>query len=143
MQWTLDQVKAHALWRGLTGKERRFFELLAENNLDDMAAVVGAFDLRPQSVQSRLNQVRGAQDTGFLYRAMMGFALPTREELAAALWQLASKTKDEMRKERCLRAAARILRYERKESPEEPGADEEPASGPVQSGPDLSGFKES
>lgn len=143
MQWSLDQVKAHALWRGLTEKERRFFELLSENSLDDVAAAVGAFELQPQSVNSRLNQIRGAQDTGFLYRAMMGFALPSREELAAQLWQLALKTKDENRKERCLASAARILGYAKAGAGTEPRPAEEPAPAePEKTGPDLSGFQE-
>lgn len=149
MQWSLDQVKEHALWRGLTDKERRFFELLAQKELDDVAAVVGAFELAPQSVNSRLNQIRGAQDTGFLYRAMMGLALPSRDELAAALWQLGSKTKDEARKERCLRAAAGILGYARggaKESPDgDPPADSTGKNAGATTGPDepdLSEFHE-
>ncbi|HWF03630.1 MAG TPA: hypothetical protein VHA06_08090 [Candidatus Angelobacter sp.] len=147
MLWTLDQAKEHPLWRGLTDKERLFFELLEKHELDDVAAAEGAFDLQPQSVQVRLNQLRSNQDTGFLYRAMMGFALPTRDELAAALWQLGNKTKDEARKLSAYKAAGEILEYHkpsRKGSSPAPTAEGgEPAEKETaQEGPDLSDFQE-
>lgn len=143
MQWTLAQVKEHPLWRGLTDKERRFFELLEQTELDDAAAATQAFDLQPQSVQVRLNQVRGAMDTGFLYRAMMGFAVPTREEVIAQFWLMADKTKDEARKYACLSKVAELLQGQkppRKEAEPKP----EPATpaSPTTSGTDLSCFKE-
>lgn len=153
MQWTLAQVKEHPLWRGLTDKERRFFELLEAAKLDDAAAATQAFDLQPQSVQVRLNQVRGAMDTGFLYRAMMGFAVPTRDEVIAQLWLMAGKTKDETRKYACLSKIAELLGTPRaatlpgaakgtcKEGDPKLGGPAAPAA-PSTPIPDLSDFKE-
>lgn len=139
MQWTLEQVKAHPLWRGLTDKERHFFELLDRLQLDDDGAALSAFDLRPQSVQVRLNQIRAKQDTGFLYRAMMGMALPSREEIAAAAWQLANSTKDESRKLAALKLVAEMQKPARKDPEGKPTeGDEEPAAGDL----DLSKFSE-
>jgi hypothetical protein len=147
MQWTLAQVKEHPLWRGLTDKERRFFELLEAAKLDDAAAATQAFDLQPQSVQVRLNQIRGAMDTGFLYRAMMGFAVPTRDEVIAQLWHMAEKTKDEARKYQCLSKIAEMLGTQ-KPTQASPAANKEtdptPATpaAPSTPVPDLSDFKE-
>lgn len=144
MQWSLVQVKEHPLWRALSDKERRFFELLETHALDEMAAVVGAFELSPQSINSKLNQIRAGIRTGFLYRAMMGFALPTREELAAEHWKVAQSTKDEARKERCLKAAARILGYE-KGAGKDPSEEEAGGGGSAPRSPDepdLSNFQE-
>lgn len=150
MQWTLAQVKEHPLWRGLTDKERRFFELLETNELDDVAAVTLAFELKPQSVQVRLNQIRGAQDTGFLYRAMMGLAVPSREEVIAQLWQLAETTKDEARKYSCLSKIAELIqqgKQPRKDPESQPAAAaQETATEPARAAsggiPDLSDFRE-
>lgn len=145
MQWSLDQVRANPLWRGLTEKERNFFELLEEHQLDDAAAAVEAFDLQPQSVQVRLNQLRAAIDTGFLYRAMMGFAVPSREEVIAALWQLHEKTKDEARKYSCLAKIAELIQQPK---PPRKGSDEAEAEPqPTKKTdseqiPDLTDFKE-
>lgn len=140
MQWSLAQVKEHPLWRGLTDKQRRFFELLEETELDDEAAAIGAFNLRPQSVQVRLNQLRGAQDTGFLYRAMLGIALPTKEEVIAQIWQIASTTKDEARKLAALNKVAELQKPVKTSEPSEPK--ETPAKEPDEEIPDLSGFRE-
>jgi hypothetical protein len=153
MQWTLAQVKEHPLWRGITDKERRFFELLEETQLDDAAAAVRAFDLQPQSVQVRLNQVRGAMDTGFLYRAMMGFAVPTIEEVIAQFWLMADKTKDEARRYMCLSKIAELMpspKAQRKDAEAKTAAAGplHGASGPATPPtpltpiPDLSDFKE-
>ncbi len=150
MRWTVGQAREHPLWRGLTEKERRFFELLEALHLDDSAAAIAAFDLAPQSIQPRLNQLRGAQDTGFLYRMMMGFGVPSREEIIAALWQLAQTTKDEQRKLVCIREAGEMCGYKvkRKEKDSTPGddGDEPPPSSPtIEPGraiPDLSNFRE-
>lgn len=146
MQWSLGQVKEHPLWRGLTDKQRRFFELLEALHLDDAAAAIGAFALQPQSVQVRLNQIRGAWDTGFLYRAMMGFAVPTKEEVIAQLWQLAESTKDEARKYSCLAKIAELLQQkpprEKEKDSETPPAQVETPKVPEKSVPDLSNFRE-
>jgi hypothetical protein len=151
MQWTLAQVKEHPLWRGLTDKERRFFELLEAAKLDDVAAATQAFELQPQSVQVRLNQIRGAMDTGFLYRAMMGFAVPTREEVIAQYWLMAEKTKDEARKYLCLGRVAELMGAQKpssKPSSKEAGTETAtpvapaPPSPPSTPVPDLSDFKE-
>src|SRR5215831_14820165 len=123
MQWTLEQVKAHPLWRGLTDKQQLFFELLDRLQLDDVGAALSSFDLKPQSVQVRLNQLRAAQDTGFLYRAMMGFALPSREEIAAAAWHLANTTKDESRKLAALKLAAEMTQKPSRKDPGEKPSD--------------------
>jgi hypothetical protein len=147
MQWTLAQVKEHPLWRGLTDKERRFFELLEQTKLNDAAAVAHAFDLQPQSVQVRLNQIRGATDTGFLYRAMMGFAVPSLDEVIAQFWLMADKTKDEARKYACLNKVAELTlsRSGRKPEPKpaEPPAQASPVPSPAPAAvTDLSDFKE-
>lgn len=143
MQWTLAEVKEHPLWRGITDKERRFFELLEQHKLDDVAAAAEALDLQPQSVQVRLNQIRGALDTGFLYRAMMGFAVPTREEVVAQLWLMAEKTKDEARKYSCLAKIAELMPSQRpaKKDPE-PTKPAEPQPSPTIPMPDLSCFRD-
>jgi hypothetical protein len=151
MQWTLAEVKEHPLWRGLTDKQRRFFELLEAAKLDDVAAATQAFDLQPQSVQVRLNQIRGAMDTGFLYRAMMGFAVPTRDEVIAQFWLMAEKTKDEARRYQCLSKVAELMGAQKpsakpaQPSSKEAGAAEPPtpvAPAPSTPIPDLSDFKE-
>lgn len=146
MQWSLDQARANPLWRGLTEKERNFFELLEEHELDDAAAAVEAFDLQPQSVQVRLNQLRAAIDTGFIYRAMMGFAVPSREEVIAALWQLHEKTKDEARKYSCLAKIAELIQQPKpRKSSDDAEAEAEPQSpqkAEPEQIPDLTDFKE-
>lgn len=144
MQWSLDQARANPLWRGLTEKERNFFELLEEHQLDDAAAAVEAFDLQPQSVQVRLNQLRAAIDTGFLYRAMMGFAVPSREEVIAALWQLHEKTKDEARKYSCLAKIAELIQQPKPpRKPDDVEAEPQPTKkAESEQIPDLTDFKE-
>lgn len=144
MQWTLAQVQEHALWRGLTDKQRLFFELLEKHALDDVAAATGAFDLKPQSVQVRLNQLRGAQDTGFLYRTMMGLAVPSRDEVVAQLWQLSESTKDEARKYSCLARIAELIqqRPPKSKDTESPQTSQPDPEMPGHEIPDLSDFRE-
>lgn len=149
MQWKLAQVREHPLWRGITEKERRFFELLEELHLDDAAAAARAFNLQPQSIQVRLNQIRGAMDTGFLYRIMMGIAVPTLDEVIAQYWLMAEKTKDEARKYACLNKVAELMQMKEGGKPPRKAADPPPAQPepqPAKSAdrfiPDLSCFRE-
>jgi hypothetical protein len=145
VQWTLQQVREHPLWRGLTDKQRLFFELLEKHELDDVKAAESAFDLRPQSVQVRLNQIRAAQDTGFLYRAMMGMALPSRDEVGAALWKFSQETSDEERKLKALEYLARLMGSRATKSADGKSDEKSPEQSPSNNPdniPDLSDFKE-